>query len=76
MRGRPCNADRIHVLLPSEIDHYPLRMNRVILTSKAFCEIWIAFPVSVEIAIVEPGETVKFRSAIPRKTAMLQGVAI
>src|SRR5207237_7089808 len=72
----PVDAHRIHVLLLSQINHHPLRMSGVVLASKKLREVRITFPVSVQVAVVKPGKTVKFRSAVAREPTMLQRIAI
>src|SRR5438094_8381817 len=51
-------------------------MSGVVLASKKLREVRITFPVSVQVAVVKPGKTVKFRSAVAREPTMLQRIAI
>src|SRR4029077_12867879 len=72
----PSDLDRVDAFLLVECDHYPLRMERIVLSRKVFGEIWVAFPVGLEISVVETREAVKFRSAIASKASVTQRVAI
>ena len=72
----PGNTNRIYVLLLPQIDHHPLRMERIRFASEWLCEIGIALPVGIQIAVIEAGEAVEFRPAVSGEAAMLQGIAI
>jgi hypothetical protein len=51
-------------------------MERIVFASEWFCEIGIALPVGMEIAVIEAGETVEFRPAVSGESTMLQRIAI
>src|SRR5215472_5231620 len=51
-------------------------MRRVILTREPLCQIRVALPVGVDVAIVEAREAVEFRSVVAGESAMGQRVAI
>src|SRR5439155_23401401 len=58
---RPQNSDGIALLKRAEIDHHPLRIDRVALFGEVLVEIRIAFPKRLSIAVVDARVTVVVR---------------
>src|SRR5215510_919277 len=52
-RSTPEESDRINVLIGGELDDYPLRVQGVAFVSEVLVQIWIAFPESIRVAVVE-----------------------
>ena len=71
IRISPGDTNRIHFDLRPQIDHHPLRMQRVIFASERLGEIWIALPVRVEVAVGEPRPSI---AVPPTEAAMRQRV--
>src|SRR5207245_6867354 len=72
----PLDADCIDILFLVESDHHPLRMKRVIFSGEFLCQIGIAFPVGIEIAIVEPREAVKLGATVAGESAVTKLIAV
>src|SRR5260221_14017794 len=72
----PGHANGIHFLLFSEIDDDPLRVQRIIFAGESLSEVWIAFPIRVQVSGVQAGEAVELCAAVAGVSGMLQGIAI
>ncbi len=71
VRIGPGDANGIDIRLAAEIDHHPLRMQRIIFTSELASQVRIAFPVRLGIAIGEPRPSVSIAAA---ESAMRQRI--
>src|ERR1051326_2552147 len=69
---RPADANGIDVFFFVESDNDPLRMKRIVLAGESLRQIWIAFPIRAEVAIVEAGEAVELSSAVSGEPAVWQ----
>ncbi len=72
---RPKDSDGIDLLRRAEIDHYPLRICRVVLFSEVLVEIRITLPKSLSVAVVKARVTVVV-SLVDRVASTRQAVAI
>ncbi len=55
-----------------QFDHNPLRVEAVFFAGECFGQIWIAFPVSIKIAVIEARIAIEFRSVVACNTTMRQ----
>src|ERR1041384_3272199 len=54
----PGDLDGVHACDLAQIDHHPLRMNRILLAGEMFIQIRIALPKSLWVAVVDERVTV------------------
>ena len=47
----PGDPDGIDIDLRAQVDHHPLRMQRVIFAREGFGQVWIALPVGIRVAV-------------------------
>src|SRR5580692_9272972 len=55
VRLGPGNPDRVDFLCAAQIDERPLRIERIVFTSEGACQIRIALPIGIGIAIRKNG---------------------
>src|ERR1035438_3975991 len=72
----PRDANAVHLLNLCQVQHHPLRMQRVALTGEVLREIRIALPESVEIAIGQPRESYVVGTVIARSPAPRQSIPV
>lgn len=72
----PGNAYVRDDLFRLQLNHYPLRMEAVIFACERLCEIGIALPVGVEIAIIKSGIAIELRTVIAGNSAVRQIVTV
>src|ERR1700757_5109601 len=72
----PRYPNRIDRLLAAKIDHYPLRVKRVVFSSKRLGKIRIALPVRLLVAIVEARIAIEFRAIVSCETSVPKLVTV
>ena len=72
----PGDANAVYLLDLRQVHDHPLRMQRVTLSGKSLGEIGIAFPESVQIAIVQPREPNVIGAVIARSAAARQRIPV